>query len=196
MPAISLALEGDRLDCTFDGPMQFDLDAANVPKGDQRPVQLAAIAIGGKLDRIEATPSLEVGVAWRLTTFEAPKECLEGSLQAAQGGLATGEVRARQEGIGSALVLQMRRLVAIRDRFLPCLPGGLAFGKRLVVEMSVRIAHFGQRLLLLVGRIQAVLESFAHPGSFLLAANSLLERSLFSHAGEKTERRVVASPVC
>ena len=43
MPAISLALEGDRLDRALDGPMQFDLDAANVLKVDQRTVQLAAI---------------------------------------------------------------------------------------------------------------------------------------------------------
>jgi hypothetical protein len=175
--------------------MQFDLDVANVLKVNQRAVQLAAIAIGGKLDRIEAILSLEAWLARRHPCLDPTKERLEGLVQPAQGGLATGEVHARQEGIGSALVLQMRRLVAIRDRFPPFLPGGLALGKRPVVEMSVRIEHFGQRLFLFIGGIQAVLEGFAHSGSLLLTGDVLLDRSLSSQAGEKTERRVVASPV-
>jgi hypothetical protein len=174
--------------------MQFDLDAANVLKVDQRIVQLAAITIGGKLDRIEAILSLEAWVARLLTALEAPEECLKGFVQPAQGGLATRKVGGSQIGVGGALILQMRRLVAIRDRFLPFLPGGLAFGKRPVVEMSMRIEHFGQRQFLLIGGIQAILEGFAHSGSFLLAGVVLLGSSLFSHAGEKTERRVVASP--
>ncbi len=97
--AIRFALEGDRLDRTLDGLMQLDLDVANVLKVDQRTVQLAAIAIGRKLDRIEAIPTLEAWVARRLTAFEAPEECLKGFVQIGVRWLATRKVGGSQIGI-------------------------------------------------------------------------------------------------
>jgi hypothetical protein len=61
--------------------------------------------------------------------------------------------------------------------------------------MPVRIDRFGQRLLLVVGRVEAVLEGFAHLGTFLLSGDVPLHSSLFSPAREKMEGRVLASSV-
>jgi hypothetical protein len=60
-----------------------------------------------------------------------------GKAETSKRRLTAREVGGRQGGIGRAFILQMRRLVAIRDSSLILFPGNLALGQRLVVEAAV-----------------------------------------------------------
>jgi hypothetical protein len=162
MPAIGFTFEGDGLDCAFNEPMQFDLDVADVLKVDHRAIQLATVAVSREFQSIKAPLSFETGIARCLTSLDSAEERLKGTIQPTQSRLATGEIGSSQVGIGGAFVLQARRLLSIRDRLLPLLPGSLALGKCSVVEATVCLQHLSQRLFLLGSGIQSVLEGFAH----------------------------------
>jgi hypothetical protein len=136
MPAIGLALEGDCLDRALNWPMQLHLEKADMLEVDTCgvTVPLATIAEGRELDGIEAVAALEARIPRCLARLHPPEERLEGPVQAPQRCLAAREVGACQIGVGGALVLQMRRLLAVGDAPLLLLPSALALGKRLVVE--------------------------------------------------------------
>ncbi len=96
MPSVYLTLERDGLDRALDGPMQLDLDVADVLDVDQRSLQLAAVPVGRELQGIKAILPLEAGIARRFSGLKPAEERLEGAVQAAQGGLATREVGSSQ----------------------------------------------------------------------------------------------------
>ena len=162
-PLVRLALERQRLDRAFHGPMQLDADRADVLDAQAVAGQTDAVAVAGVLDAIEAVAPLEPRIARpRGFLLDPAEEVRKRLVQAPHRGLGGREVEAGEEGIRPPLALEPCRLFRVLHRALSGFVGRFPLVQASVVQSAVRLQS-GSQLALLIGvGEQAVLEGAAH----------------------------------
>jgi hypothetical protein len=179
-PAAGFSLDSDRLDCPFDGPVQFHFDVSGALDAQFPGVeQSAAIAVRRKSDAIVAAKRAESRESWSVPALAPREESLEGFIDPAQDVLTTREVRQSQAAV-RAHRLQLVRLIVIVDRLVADFPRADSFLQGCIVETGSFAQFAGKEGRLGLCRTQAIFEGEAQLFTLLpfdiFAHHSLADR--------------------
>src|SRR5258708_27846463 len=163
--ASAAAADGGRLGHAFQGAMQDDLYLPDVHHAQVSGihVQPAADRHLREGDAVIATLPAEAGIAWRLTRSTAAKERLEGEINADSHILQDLRLHPGKRGALSFEGGQGGVLVIEAQRLPPLLPSSATFGQQMVVQPAALLKLLLQETLLLLVRVQPVLERLTHP---------------------------------
>ena len=169
VPLVGFSLDGCCLDGSFDRPVNFAFDHANML--DAKPIVLEsdAVAVGRKLNRVEPILGLESWKTWFLSSLDTPKESVEGLFQSTHGALGTADVEPGKPRIDKPLVCEPRRLIVIVNGNSIFLVSQLSLFEASIVKSAVRLKSDAQFAFLVSVRIKSELVCFTHrlfsPGS-------------------------------
>src|SRR6266511_1291832 len=117
IPPSGLALDGDRFDSAFNGPMQFQFDLPHALNAQFAIIQqFGSVTISGESDAVVSTGRTEAWITGRLASLDACEECLESFIQPPQYVLRALSIN-QTEIAGGSDVLQLIGLIAIIQRF-------------------------------------------------------------------------------
>ena len=158
------AADGGRLGHAIQRAMQDDFHLPDV--GDTQPLRLRVqLAADGNLRKCEAIVTVLAPKAWIarcLSHFDAAEERLEGEVNAHGDILQHLRLNACQRRPFGFQRGQARSLIVVTQRLLPLFPSIAPFRKQVVVQPATLLKLLIKEALLLLVRIEAILECLKH----------------------------------
>lgn len=163
-PTTSLALNGQRLDRSLNGPMQFDFNLPNLRQPQSCSAQ--GVADLSKGHAVIATGGSESWIARILPRVHATKEGSESQVNAFQYIFQNIPVYFCNVSAFRFQLRQLERLIEVGNRFSFQSPSITSFLKRSVVQLTTNSELIIKRLLLTFGWINPIAERPNHWANF------------------------------
>lgn len=149
-PLVSLALDRECLDCSFDFAVQANADRPDMLNAQLVNLETDTVAVAREQNRVEPIGGFKAWVTGLLTGLHTPKEISKRFVEAAQRGLSAGKVNVRKPEIVLALILEPTGLILVVARDLPLIVKPAALCQSRIVESAVRLKG-DLKLALLIG---------------------------------------------